>query len=305
MDIVQRSQIKIQLQADIDQELSARITKHRQHVDLIKRHAARRGAMALAPQTVPLDFLVLGDSWFDYPIDDQFPNPFDHYDIIAQLQNHGTPEPNVLRFAYYGWPMTTIMGLAQQQQIIDALNDPDDWTSGKPDAILISGGGDDIVGDPFVIYLDYKYGGLSERFQGVLDSIQASYRALFQLRDNNAPGTPIIGHCYDYAIPNGKGVINLGPWLKPSLDFAGYGDPAEARGIVKTAIDRFHDMMQQLASDPHNNFTLVDTRGTIKPSDGWANEIHPYTQGFIDLATKKFIPALNELFPGRISASTS
>ena len=44
------------------------------------------------------------------------------------------------------------------------------------DAILVSAGGDDIVGDQFVIYLDYGGGGLNAaRFQGVLNSVQASY----------------------------------------------------------------------------------------------------------------------------------
>jgi hypothetical protein len=245
---------------------------------------------------------VLGDSWFDYPVTDDGFAPWANEDIVAQLQRVASLPPTVLSLAYYGWPMTTIMGLAQQQQIVNAFNSPGDWTSGKPDAILISGGGDDIVGDPFVIYLDYKDRGLSDRLQGVLDSIQASYRALFQLRDTYAQGTPIIGHCYDYAIPNGISLLFAGPWLKPSLDFAGYSE-AEGLVIVKNLIDRFHDMMQGLASDPANNFVLVDTRSTLTRNNekplGWANELHPYSAGFTALA-RKFILMLSKLFPDRI-----
>ena len=79
------------------------------------------------------------------------------------------------------------------------------WIDGSPDAILVSGGGDDVVGDQFIIYLDYFGGGLSNRIQGVVNSVEASYQALFDFRNLYAPDTPIFGHCYDYAIPNGMG----------------------------------------------------------------------------------------------------
>jgi hypothetical protein len=32
---------------------------------------------------------------------------------------------------------------------------------------------------------------------------------------------------------------------------------------------------------------------------GWANEIHPYSAGFLALANK-FVPVLRTVFPGRI-----
>jgi hypothetical protein len=51
--------------------------------------------------------------------------------------------------------MTTTMGPNNQKQYVTCVQDQTQWLSGKPDAILVSGGGDDVVGDPFVIYLDY------------------------------------------------------------------------------------------------------------------------------------------------------
>jgi hypothetical protein len=96
-------------------------------------------------------------------------------------------------------------------------------TTELPDAILVSAGGDDLVGDQLAIYLDYKGSGLNTaRFQGVLDSVRSSYMDLFArfqtmyirsarlrhgsglqsvlrdtFRDIFAKGVPIIGHCYD------------------------------------------------------------------------------------------------------------
>ena len=113
---------------------------------------------------------------------------------------------------------------------------------------------------------------------------------------------PIFGHCYDYAIPNGVGVFFQGPWLRPPLNFAhyGYGDGLT---IVQDAIDRLYAMLNGLASVKKNNFYLVDTRGTLTRDSsqplGWANEIHPYSAGFVALANK-FLPALQSIFPGRI-----
>ena len=125
---------------------------------------------------------------------------------------------------------------------------------------------------------------------------------LFALRDAIAPGKPVIGHCYDYAIPNGLAPICAGPWLQPSIEFSGY-DLAQGLAIVSSMIDRFTAMLQGLAAAPKNNFILVDTRQTLArvsgAQNGWANELHPYPAGFILLA-KKWLAALQKKFPGSI-----
>jgi hypothetical protein len=213
-----------------------------------------------------------------------------------------------------------------QQTILDTLTNPDrtSWLNGKTaDGILVSAGGDDIVGEQFAIYLDYHGNGLAQaRFDGILASVKASYMALFEIRDVAAQDLkidpkeiPIFGHCYDYAIPSGKGVEIAGlfrysgPWLSKPLHFCGY-DYTERLKIVADAITAFYSMLQGLASDrvtlpgkTTNNFHLVNTRATMTRDQvwptGWANEIHPYTEGFIALA-KKFFAVLQPAFPGRI-----
>jgi len=114
---------------------------------------------------------------------------------------------------------------------------------------------------------------------------------------------PVIGHCYDYALPNGVTPMCVQTaWVQPSLDFAGY-DYTQGVAIVKTMIDMFHDMLADLAADSKYHFTLIDTRGTVTPdassSTGWANEIHPRFAGFTALATK-FLGVLQTKFPGWI-----
>jgi hypothetical protein len=301
MDERRRSDLKSQLKQQVEDEFAKRTNEHRVKVHAINARRRSRQSRKLKAAALPLDLLAIGDSWYDYPLND-FGVPWANQDIVAKLQTVGNPSPIILPRALHGNPMTTTMGLNNQKQYVIDIQDSTQWLSGKPDAILVSGGGDDVVGDAFVIYLDYFDGGLSTRLQGAIASIEASYQALFDFRNLHAPNTPIFGHCYDYAIPNGVGVFFQGPWLQPSLNFTGY-NYTEGLTIVKNTIDKLYAMLNGLASVKKNNFHLVDTRGTLTRDTlqplGWANEIHPYSAGFLALANK-FLPVLRGVFPGRI-----
>jgi hypothetical protein len=301
MDEPRRSDLQSQLRQQVEDEFTKRTNEHRVKVHAINARRRSRQSRKLKAAPLPLDFLAVGDSWYDYPLND-FGVPWTNQDIIAQLQTVGNPSPIILPRALHGNAMTTTMGLNNQKQYVIDIQDSTQWLSGKPDAILVSGGGDDVVGDPFVIYLDYFDGGLSTRLQGAIASIEASYQALFDFRNLYAPNTPIFGHCYDYAIPNGVGVFFQGPWLQPSLNFTGY-NYTDGLTIVTNTIDQLYAMLSGLASVKKNNFYLVDTRGTLTRDTlqplGWANEIHPYSAGFLALANK-FLPVLRSVFSGRI-----
>lgn len=303
IDILTR---QAQLREAITEEIESRIAEHQLSVSRINEGIVRRKTHGLAPRLAPLDFLAIGDSWFEYPLND-YGVPWSNQAIVAksQLQSMGNPPPQILSFAMHGQAMTAIMSWQNQDRIVRVLKDPKQWLNGKTaDAILVSGGGDDIAGDQFAIYLDYQGKGLDKaRFQGVLASVQASYMDLFALRDEVAPGVPIFAHCYDYAIPNGvhPGALG-GPWLQPPLQFSGY-DYNEGLVIVKNAIDEFYQLLDSLSKVAKNNFVVVKTIGTLTRDNthplGWANELHPYTLGFAALA-KKFLSSLQHQFKGRI-----
>jgi hypothetical protein len=127
--------------------------------------------------------------------------------------------------------------------------------------------------------------------------VKASYQDLFSFRDRFANGVPIFGHCYDFPIPNGAHPICAGPWLKPSLDFCGY-NLAQGTAIVRQALVDFKNVLMSLAGDPANNFILISTQEALQVAD-WANELHPYPEGFKKLA-EKFVVKLREHFPDRI-----
>jgi hypothetical protein len=270
------------------------------HQSKISRASARMKAAKPAVPS-PLAMLAHGDSWFDYPLSGNTPI-LGTTDIVEHLQNMGSPNPFILNLSQWGDATTTEMSWPKQQEVITQLQNASNWFSGKPDAILISGGGNDVAGDQFCIFLDDAPTGLDAvRFSDVLGMIEASYSVLFALRDKYAPGVPIFGHCYDFAVPDGRATFCAGPWLGPSLSFCGY-TVAQGTPLVHQALQDFKKKLAGFQAVARNNFILVDTQGTLNNPDytqDWANELHPYPEGFGAVAGK-FLAALRARFPGRV-----
>ncbi|HTS93565.1 MAG TPA: hypothetical protein VMG55_16245 [Stellaceae bacterium] len=291
--------LRRQLRQSIDDEIAQRTADHQAR--MARLAVGRAGLAATAPGS-PLVMLAHGDSWFDYPLDGNGPT-FGTTDVIHQLGSMGAVNPIILNISHHGDASTDEMSLPKQQRLIQALQDPKNWgPSHKPDAILISCGGNDMAGDQFCIFLDQAGPGSdgldAARFSGVLGMVKASFLDLFDFRDRHATDVPIFAHCYDFPIPNGVHPICAGPWLQPSLTFAGWTDVSQGTDIVRRALLGFKAMLAGLAADAQNQFTLVDTQGTLAASD-WANELHPFPTGFQDIAGK-FVTALRAAFPNRI-----
>lgn len=282
-----------QLRDSILDEIAERARIHQAKISALR--LSRRSLLpgAPAPQN-PLVLLAHGDSWFDYPLDG---NGYtgSNTDIIVQLQSMGTINPIIHNISHFGDASTNEMSWPKQDRMIQALN-PDNWLTGKPDAILFSAGGNDIAGDQFCIFLDYAGSGSglnSARFSEALGMVEASYRDLFAFRDRYATGVPIFGHCYDFPIPNRSHPLCAGPWLQPSLSFSGWTVP-QGTVILHQALADFRTMLKGLEADSANLFVLVETQGTLAAAD-WANELHPYPEGFKKLAAL-FVTALRARF---------
>jgi len=293
--------LRQQLGIAIDSEIADRVKQHQATIARLKGARAAAATAGIAPAAEPLVMFAQGDSWFDYPLNGNAIS-LTSTDIIAQLQGMGTTNPVIANIAHYGEASTDEMGLPKQQRMIELLRDPSNWLGrGKPDAILFSAGGNDIVGDQFCIFLGYASAGEpgleDQRFQEALGIVEASYNDLFAFRDLYAPGVPVFAHCYDFPLPTGTPAGCLGPWLKPSLDYAGWNF-TQGTAICRDALLAFRTLLQGLAADAANLFFLVDTQGVLDASD-WANELHPYPPGFSKLAAK-FVDALRVVFPGRI-----
>ena len=114
---------------------------------------------------------------------------------------------------------------------------------GPWDVLLFSGGGNDIVDNPMALWIRDWDPALppidtihKSRFQTALALVRAGYEDLIELRDNLSPGTHLVFHDYDFAIPDGRGICGFGPWLKPTFDLRKFParrcTPASRKGNV-------------------------------------------------------------------------
>ena len=257
-------------------------------------------AVALAAGKQNLRILAEGDSWFEYPL------PVTHGDgVIYQLQKllgYG-----IANMAQHGLEVEQMMGLSLRQEIITRLSD----SRIRFDALLFSGGGNDIVGDQFCIWLKDVPPVVPpaqmldlNAVNAALAILEAEYRELVDLRDQYSSQTVIFVNAYDFPPITGKAVCGEGPWLKPSLDYAykhlgkAVPDPNDEFLVVKTLMQMFRGMLDRVAADPKvQKFIVVPTQGTLTPNNSdWQNEIHPSSAGFVKIA-QKFQASLASVFP--------
>jgi len=234
----------------------------------------------------------------------------------------GVPSSNLL-FNLEMTKMTAVVTIAEPGDTIMHMGDPgrmlqlrrllaDSRFAYKWDAILISGGGNDLIDSaPDLLK---KFDSLSSdpadyfdpaALEQLFATVQSAYGAIVDVRDaetSQSKGKPIYVHTYDYPTPRdsparflGAGV--LGPWLYPAFLLA---DIPQTMWIAVSdyLLDRLAEAIlaldSQSGSRPLANVVVVDTRNTLSRarlgtvgSDGdWANEIHPNTTGYRKIAAK-------------------
>ena len=149
--------LTVQMRDTIEQEISQRTGHHQQAVRKLQTAAGAVQPGSSGSTRKPLVMLAHGDSWFDYPLSGNNVSLDGSTDIIAHLSAMGDVKPIILNVSHFADATSEELSLPKQQRMIETLQDPRNWLkSGKPDAILYSGGGDDIAGNQFCIFLDYS-----------------------------------------------------------------------------------------------------------------------------------------------------
>ncbi len=245
----------------------------------------------------PLQVLAEGDSWFDYPV------PLFGGGIIPRLEQQlGVP---ILNLAKAGDEVRYMLGVEERQILSEQLRQG--CPAGGPwEVLLFSGGGNDIVGNPMALWVrDWDPARPPrehlrlERFAAAVTLIRAGYDDLIEMRDQLSPTTHLVFHGYDFAIPDGRGICWLGPWLKPTFDLRGFPNRPAAMEVVRGMLETFATMLLELATRPR--VTVLTSQGTLSPTTAsWHNELHPASRGFDRFATL-FHEQLRHLFPGRVA----
>ena len=271
-----------------------------------------RGVELTAPPAEHRTFKLLaqGDSWFDYP-----PGT----DLIHCLhEKHGHTISNIavagstLNDEAYGPVPRELFGLPNIGPRLS--NDPSRIAelihricADRPDALLLSAGGNDVAGDAFFSFINNALSGLTSVNRKTLDGVvnttfRTAYKFMIQraLEASEEAGIkmPIFLHGYDYPWPDGRGLLNfigwrIGPWFDDTFNHKNYqnkssGDLLRRHEIIKLFIDEINVMQQNLVMMPKflNKVFHVDLRGTLLSRNDWANELHPNNDGFAMLAAK-------------------
>ena len=287
------------------QERRQRIKEYKATLAIMKK----RGVKGLAPKSVkggrppktvgkPLQAFAEGDSWFEYPAPFFFGGG-----IIPRLEKKlGVP---ILNLAKAGDEVRYMLGVTERKILIQQ------FTRGCPaggpwDAMLFSGGGNDLVDNPMALWIrDYNAtlppAALihQARLDAAIALMRAGYEDLIALRDAMSPHTRLFFHGYDFAIPDGRGICHLGPWLKPTFDLRGFPTLASRFDVTKILLKQFAAMLQSLESS-HARVTFINGQGTLAPQiSSWHNELHPQKNGFNTFAAL-FHQALKAAFPNRV-----
>jgi hypothetical protein len=270
--------------------------------------APLRAMLTAAPAKRTFNLLAQGDSWFDYP-----PGT----DLIDCLHsNHGHTITNIavagstLNDEVYGPVPRELFGLPLGPK---QSNDPDRITElvnriqqDKPQALLVSAGGNDIAGDEFFSFINNSKSGLTAINPEVLDGVvNSTFKAAYEYLIVTALAAakdvgitmPIFTHGYDYPWPDGRGVISflgwkVGPWFDPTFNEKNYPYNNNAANlqvrhdITAKFIDSLNTMLAGLAQKYAGQVFHVDLTGTLQSETDWANELHPGNAGFNTLADK-------------------
>jgi lysophospholipase L1-like esterase len=207
-----------------------------------------------------------GDSWFQYP--------FLLQDVVDQLNR----DHAVYCTAAAGDMLTDMIA---QDEVVAAV------IAEKPAAILISAGGNDLLGkiqtiiepfDPRRKPEDY----LGPTFGAFLEALVTDYRRFLLRLIEHAETAPIFCHAYDYALPR-RG----GRWLGRPMASIGITDATLQRTIVGLMVDRFHAAMAAIVQETSfaGRVTLVDCRRSV-PADCWHDELHPNDRGYALVADR-------------------
>jgi hypothetical protein len=163
----------------------------------------------------------------------------------------------------------------------------------KPRLLFFSGGGNDVVGEKLVTYLNHHDFDPNHPLQEayvkyMFNEVFHGYLSILIKKVSEAnPGTMIVMHGYGRPIPNGQGagfwgLSFVGPWMLPAL-MQKHIPKDKHRELINRLIDEYNAMLAKLASEHPKQFVYVDLRSVISDSD-WRDELHLNNSAFARVA---------------------
>ncbi len=202
-----------------------------------------------------------GDSWFNYPtkLKEVIDHIFDQYSIYS-----------------LGYAADWLSNIYLENEYVSAIR------KYRPEIFLISGGGNDMVGEGRMESILNNYSDGDEinelinhkEFDSILKDFEVIYSSIFSKLKNEFPELKIICHGYDYPYLDGE----ENKWFGKPMRKKGINKIAIRNMIGKHMIDKFNEMLIK-ASSKYSQVHYLDLRGKV-PRDKWLNELHPNDEGY-------------------------
>lgn len=230
-----------------------------------------------------IGIIAEGDSWFSFP-------KWLRTNLFLEIEAWAGPTASTWSLARNGDTVAEMMYGQQYETLRRLFSD----ATLPIDALLFSGGGNDLVAENLPNFLNTWQDGmqwmdcinmpfLDRRFQEVF----SAYTRLADLRDAYRPSLSIFTHAYDFAVPSGKGVRILmfvkGGWLRKQFLKKGVHNSEDQQEIITYILKRFALLMERMEKE-RTGFIYVRTQGTLNRETDWDDELHPTTAGFRKIA---------------------
>jgi hypothetical protein len=243
----------------------------------------------------PIRILAEGDSWFAYPR--QFLVAGAPANIIDHLA--GMDNLLILNTSANGDEITDIISGEQKLFLLKHLHQMDF------DLVLLSGGGNDIVGRyDFGFLLNDKLPEMewrecinTTRLFIKIRQVELAYREIVERILDVHTDMRIVVHTYDFPLPSEAGfelfdVFPVGrSWMYPYFMEKGITEKSDQRKIIRNMLLRLKSTLHKIEKDYPDNLTVVNTQGLLEDRH-WLNEIHPTTNGFGLIAQKIYFEGI-------------
>ena len=216
-------------------------------------------------------FVSEGDSWFQHPmLKDIIDNVSEFYPVYCLAEAGDTIE-NYLK----------------EGEMFSAFEEI------NPAGFLLSGGGNDILGESMRGFLTNLFDDapegekpgrfFNEEFEKAMEKIINNYRSIFNYLHKHRPDMKIYTHGYDYPRPLPTG-DNKG-WIGKYFDEFGILRDGDRSHAVHFMMDEFNKRMEKLAGEFKGHVEYIDLREIVK-DDQWDDEIHPSDDGYREVSLK-------------------
>ncbi len=169
----------------------------------------------------------------------------------------------------------------------------------RPKYVLISGGGNDIIGPEIVDILKEGMPSglapssyLNEVYTKKTKELENTYNYFFNRIHEFDFVKQVFVHGYDYVRADHNNETIKKGWVNKYLIQKGITNLQDRTNVINYLIDQFNELLQGVTAK-HKNATYLNMRTLVNENE-WHDEIHPDDHGFSKVA-EKFIKAIDQL----------